>query len=85
MESATRVPEFSGVISECVKSSAHHLPLLRLPVDDEQHQPVAQNTEEEHEVEEDGQPRAKVVVVGWIARRHHCEVVVVLNRRGFHC
>lgn len=60
------------------------LVLLGLPVDDEQHQSVAQKTEEEHKVEEDGQLGAEVVVVGGVARRDHGVAVVVLRCCACH-
>lgn len=83
--------EFSVVFSKSFKSSSS-LPLTQLwvgvlrglPVDDEQHQPVAKNTEEEHEVKEDGQLGAEIVVVGGVARCDHGVVVVIISRCGFH-
>lgn len=54
-------------------------------MDDDQDQPVATETEEEHKVEEDGQVGPQKVVAGGVTRRHLGEVVVnVLPCCGFH-
>lgn len=54
-------------------------------MDDDQDQPVATETEEEHKVEENGQVGPQNVVAGGVTRQHLGEVVeTVIPCCGFH-
>lgn len=54
-------------------------------MDDDQDQPVATETEEEHKVEEDRQVGPQKVLTGGVTRHHHGKVVVsVVPCCAFH-